>query len=223
MKSSFDQQLKQKLEHSSPEELGYPFDPEQLWNKMGIPPRQKKPVYKLWYTHAAALAAGLITGALLLALLQEGQPEAITHTVYVRDTVRIATTVATAAPEPEAIREAGKKMPPLPVKPVTRGPAGLQKEQGETGNLTAAQPQTAEQVQEPALPETLPATNEPYQAPRKKVIHLADLRNENNPLQGGPARMPEMLWTKILPKAYHTEENPETFSVLFTQQLKHRK
>src|SRR5262245_34830085 len=81
MDHSFDRKLKQKLEDQSPEALGHRPDRERMWQQISGRQKRKPFILPAWASHAAAVAAGLLIGILLLSRHREAAPLTAMHTL----------------------------------------------------------------------------------------------------------------------------------------------
>lgn len=204
MKSSLEQQLKQQLEQSSPEDLGFKPDRERMWHRIAAQQQKKTLLFRPWLTHAAAIAAGLVIGSFFLARYQEdaGQKQVVP-----------AVAVHTPQQQAGAVMQqpAGQLQPAKPVtaalqhNPVTKSAvqpahAWVASPSAAGQNTTLPQP-IAAAPQQPVtataqpLPEPLVAAKE---QPRVKVLHLMDINNENTRAMQQPEAQ-RTVWAWMAP------------------------
>lgn len=228
MSGSFEERLKQKLEQSSPEELGYRPDREQLWHKVVTRQKRRSLPLRLWLSHAAAIAAGLLIGGFFLATykdreaaagLKPGQATAVVQTQQPQaaentnapDKAPVTPSVATVQPATRHhLQQAhnpqpAKGQPPTPITPVT----------------------TQQQVTTAAVPVPVPtpepvvvARVEPTKTAKAKVLHLMDIDNENTRALRSP-RESNSSWAWMLPRP--TGSDGTSFSQQLSEHLFHSK
>ncbi len=227
MKPSFDQRLKQQLEQSSPEDLGYRPDRDKLWSRIEAKQKRQTLPLRLWVSHAAAIAAGLVVGSYFLTTYNRHedpggvkQIEQATTGIVPEQHNDSAPTV-TVAPK---VRDEAVQQQPLPG--LQQHPAPIGKPSQMAG--TAQQPATQKTAmgQSPQLTNAAPVQEQaPVIAqaaqPKAKVLHLMDIDNENTRVM---RQSPEhnMTWAWMLP-ANRVESNQASFSEQLGQHLFHIK
>ncbi len=225
MSGSFEERLKQKLEQSSPEELGYRPDREQLWHKVVTRQKRRSLPLRLWLSHAAAIAAGLLIGGFFLATykdreaaagLKPGQATAVVQTQQPQaaentnapDKAPVTPSVATVQPATRhQLQQAHNPQPakgqhPAPIAPVTT----------QQQVITAAVPAPT--------PEPVVARVEPTKTEKAKVLHLMDIDNENTRALRSP-RESNNSWAWMLPRP--TGSDGTSFSQQLSEHLFHSK
>lgn len=205
MDHSFDRHIKQKLGNSSPEELGYKPDREQLWKRVEAKKKKKGRPLILGFSHAAAVAAGLLIGFFLLSRDQASKDtpavagaSVATVTRTIRDTVYV----------PQVKQQTGPAV--VYVAPKDKQPAARQQQQ----YLPVQQPETTQPVIMPVQQEPVPvmiASRQP------KVLHLADMDNENT-LSLTPKKKNKTILDNFSNQG-QPESNTETLSMLASRKL----
>lgn len=207
MSSSFEQQLKERLEQSSPEDLGYRPDREQLWNRIATQQKSRKIPLRLWVSHAAAIAAGLLIGVFFLATYKDRAGDSglkpspapqVTAVTPQQAAAPPATTgntpgAPTAATQPAAV-------PPQQNLPVQHPQVTAQPQ------ITAAATKTPATRADVPPAQDLPDVQEKEQAPvvaqaerrKPKVLHLMDIDNENTRVMRSPQQQ-NMSWAWLVP------------------------
>ncbi len=222
MKSSFDQQIKQQLEQSSPEDLGYKPDRDKLWNRIEAKQNRKRVPIRMWLSHAAAIAAGLIIGSYFLTTYRQDpaqqdikQTEQPTATTVVprQDSLQTAVLHGQHSPLPATAQAKPNRSQHTPVPQPTAQqqpePVVAAQQQSEQDNLPADK--TAEQ------PVVAQATR-----PKVKVLHLMDMHNENTKLIQAEPIQPDTRWAWLLPE--QTEKSgTESFSAQVVKHILHPK
>lgn len=224
MHNEHEDNLKSRLNEAAPEALGYRPDREKIWAKVNARPAAKVWPLGRWFSHAAAVAAGLVLGFFLWPGTTEKQEERVAvHPdpvpQLIRDTVYMAATTAetaqTRSQEYTAARARSKPAqsgaapgaapvtdrPITPSAPDPRTPAPA---------LAGAAPGATR-----ALPETTPPR--PQQMP---VLHLADIGNENAPHPSMPAPQHMYAFKNILKKAAHQEDPSQTLSMMLSEHFR---
>lgn len=180
MAGEFEKMMNEKMDNASVHDVLPGFDKEATWDELSaMLPEKKKRVLPLWWTHAAAVVAGLLIGGMLwhFAIDKEDtqvivakNPEttsAVTDVIIKRDTVFIR-----VQPQEVVAKTTNKK---------TAAPS----QQIKRPNLKNNQPQPREEVIVTTTPEQ-PQTTQPaiqpevkYAAKKAKPVHLLDIQNEN--------------------------------------------
>lgn len=178
MDNSFDRDIKQKLANQSPESLGFRPDRDKLWQQIESRKKKKTRLVPIWLSHTGAVAAGLLIAFFVLSRRTAGpeqkpmavQPSVrtVTDTIYIQSTPQATQQpqLAAVATSPTGSRHKPVAPPPVPTH------------EGTTTSEPSAPP-----LQEP-IPLAEPKTEAPVvlaAAPRqhRKVMHLADMDNEN--------------------------------------------
>lgn len=219
MKSSFDQKIKQQLEESSPEDLGYKPDRDNLWSRIEAKQNRKRLPLRMWLSHAAAIAAGLIIGSYFLTTYrQDTAQQDIKQTEQHTAAVLPKQDTAPAAAMPGRLNTSPVTVQVRPSRShnaTTLQPASQQQQR----SLTTAQPQPglipADKAEEPAV--VAQAIK-----PKVKVLHLMDMHNENTKLLQAEHPLPDTRWAWLLPD--HTEKSgTESFSAQVSKHILHPK
>lgn len=222
MKSSFDQQLKKQLEESSPEDLGYKPDRDKLWSRIEAKQTRKRMPLRLWVSHAAAIAAGLIIGYFLLTTYNQDAGQA--------GIKQVEQSTATLLPQQET--QAQKQLPTAHQTAVQPATAAIPKVHA-GNNKTALPRQKQESLPEktslpsPVIPVPEDRTEAPpvmahVVQPKVKVLHLMDIKNENARLMRVKEPQPETGWARLIPDS-DIKSNTETFSAQISKHILHTK
>lgn len=177
MKDNVPDNIKNRLEDASPEELGYRPDREGMWNRIAPGPAKRTMPFLRWATHAAAVAAGLLLGFFLWTGSGReqapglAQQEHIPPAQVIRDTVYLAATPAAAAQLPAAAAPGRTAAHKTDGQQATGIPVRYPKQEPEIAEHTPVQ-------QQPAPEENLLAHQPPARS-GPAVLHLADIGNEN--------------------------------------------
>lgn len=223
MKTSFDQQLKQQLDQSTPEDLGYKPDRDKLWNRIEAKQKRKTLPLRLWVSHAAAIAAGLVIGSYFLTTYRTEEPAGLKQA---------AQTTSQALPEPTVPQKIPAAIPARVIQP----PATVFPKAHNSNNNLALQPAPAQKNQLPTdhttnTPEIIPDPANDTKAPpviaqvtqpKVKVLHLMDIHNENTRLIRAEEPKPEMRWAWFLPDD-NGQSGTESFSAQISQHFLHPK
>lgn len=182
MAGEFEKMMNEKMDSASVHDVLPKFDKDATWDELsGMLPEKKKRILPLWWTHAAAVVAGLLVGGMLWHFAldkEEAQvivaktPEAssaVPDVIIKKDTVFIQ-----VEPQKAVAKTTMKKAP---------APAPLQQTKQPNTQNTIHEPieevivtTTPEQPQ-PTLPEVQPEVK--YAAKKIKPVHLLDIQNEN--------------------------------------------
>lgn len=221
MKSSFDQQIKQQLEQSSPEDLGYTPDRDNLWSRIEAKQNRKRLPLRMWLSHAAAIAAGLVIGSYFLTTYRQdtaqqdiSQTEQHTTAVLAKqDTLQSVAMPGQHNPSSVTTqaRSTRSHIAPAP-RPVT---------QQQPEPVIAAQPQP-EPGPLPAGRDEEPTVIAQAAQPKVKVLHLMDMRNENTKLMQAEHPQPETRWAWLLPEQAE-KSGTESFSAQVVKHILHPK
>jgi hypothetical protein len=224
MKTSFDQQLKQQLDQSRPEDLGYKPDRDKLWGRIEAKQKRKTLPLRLWISHAAAIAAGLVVGSYFLTTYNKSEEPAV-----LGQAGQMATQVV---PKPAA----SQAIPVAAPVPVTQPPASLLPKAHNSNTNLALHGLPAQKLQLPAdkttntteiIPDpgngtkTLPEVAQ-VTLPKVRVLHLMDIHNENTRLMRADEPKPEMRWAWLLPDN-NGQSGTESFSAQISQHILHPK
>ena len=100
MKPSFDRNLREKLLNANASEAGFDLNKEALWDKINKKEATKKKPILLYFSHAAAVAAGLLIALFLFnnysrpkeriivkTMIQPSASREIKDTVYLQQTI----------------------------------------------------------------------------------------------------------------------------------------
>ena len=178
MAKDFEKLVNEKMEAATLKDVMPDFDKEAMWNELDnrLPQPIKKKILPLWWTHAAAVAAGILLGVVLIRSLSgDGnsgikentvttviKQDAAPVVVVKRDTVFIP--VQPAVPVKEVIVRKKQVMPhqQLPVQ---------EHAAVETQEIEQLLPETAKNTEQQPVAQIKPR--------KKKAVHLLDIDNEN--------------------------------------------
>jgi hypothetical protein len=222
MKSEFDKHLKQKLDNTSPEEVGCSLNSGKLWDKIEQKKKGKQIKFMPWMSHAAAVAAGLVIGIFFFTKQTDETTESSTIAVHpyskpaittIHDTVYLAKTNEEQNPEfinPETkVNKSIQKARPAIL---------IQQQQSQTVLKENTFPQTNKLKDPEHAPEATFLVALPKQV---KVLHLSDMDNENTPATINTRKKPIPIF--VLSKDLPSETNTETLSMLVVKTLSNSK
>lgn len=203
MKEAWEQNLKEKLDRATPEDVGLNFDREKLWGVI----EHKSPVRRRtlwpWLSHAAAIITGIIAGAFVWSLLHQSN-QSIDHSgdVALQQSVGPQSNGSIekelAPPTPQSIPR--KRLP-------SSQPAVTEVRTSKAGNnvLVGIDQKLQENIEQlgtdeqvnPNSEQIIIADNTPPTL-RTKVLHVADLKNDgNNPITAHTSKQTSLLNTII--------------------------
>lgn len=182
MDNSFDRDLKRKLENQSPESLGFRPDRDKLWQQIESGKKKKTRLVPLWLSHTGAVAAGLLIAFFVLSR-RAAEPEHRPMAVHVQPAIRTITDTVYAPATPQTVQQQPQ------VAAVATAPSGSRQKTAALPPAVVPRKGTATpEPPAPAQPEPVPVTDPKTEAPlvlaaaprqHRKVMHLADMDNEN--------------------------------------------
>ncbi|GEM_PF-5549818 len=217
MKNSFDK-IRNSLEEASPEDIGLPLDREKLWAKVEAKQRRKTIVFRPWLSHAAAVAAGLIVGIYFWSGSDNATPDANPAIVHQSSPAKPAqvdqskiddTAIASQASE-ATVNTRDKKI----AQPAAIATSNQQQVQINEEPTKVPEPIIAE----PPAPIII-ASNTPSRS-KQKVLHLADMKNENGSKQIMQDPNGKSFLKQLMDRQGQQEQSTETVSAIVAGYLK---
>lgn len=217
MKNSFDK-IKNSLEEASPEDIGLPLDREKLWAKVEAKQRKRTIVFRPWISHAAAVAAGLIVGIYFWSGSDNAAPETNPAIVHQSGPAKPAqvdhnkiddTAIASRASEATVNTRDKKIVQPAAIPTSNQQQVQIQEE------LTKV---PAPIIAEPPAPVII-ASNTPSRR-KQKVLHLADMKNENGSKQIMQDPNGKSFLKQLMDRQGQQEQSTETVSAIVAGYLK---
>ena len=208
MEHEFDDELRQRLERTTPESAGFQLNKEALWRKIEQKQKKKSKLLLKWLSHTAAVAAGLLIGILLFQHKEvDVQPEkpsvVLQHspeeTLPSHDTLYIAKAASKLREERNKTQQP-KSLLPANALHIARADSG------------STIPPVAEHTPEVQHPESVAV-----HAQKVKILHIADIGNENLPTKSTPATGLALLQRYAERK--NQAANGETFSMTVSHQI----
>lgn|GEM_PF-6286046 len=217
MESSFDSQLRKKLEGIRPEEAGLTFDGERVWEKINSGSRKRVLPFQAWATHAAAVIAGMLIAGYFIS----------------RHENPVTAPVSTIAENTLVKPETKEKVPESKVPPVTQPPlikthlrqsgvtsSAADPQRGESGSGTGT---TLVQEQLPAVMQESVVQAPPQKKQSgNKVLHLTDMNNENGAHRYAESK-PESLLARLAGREDAKEQDSEMLSALISNYVTNKK
>ena len=217
MKNAFEHKLKQSLEQASPEDVGHSFDRNKLWAKVAAKQQRKTVMFKPWLSHAAAVAIGLVLGLYLWSDNKETVTTPMAKMDYKQSPLKLPSAqtdkenLATASQGKNKIKPINNSLIEPRYNPNTASPGDAVKQVIKE----AGQPEQPEvDVLEPL---TL-AVHKPLK--NQKVLHLADMNNENGRKQMMQNTPGNALLAHLIDRQNHAEASQETVSAMVVNYLK---
>jgi hypothetical protein len=224
MKNDFDKKLADKLNSSSLEDLGLSPNRENMWRSIEQKQQKKTINFRMWLTHAAAIALGVFAGIYFLGrdkdatvkyvVVEKPAKQAPAHEQKIEPTeeTNIDNTISQA--EPRKAKSATTYIAATP-------------KQSETviapkQPIPEIQPSTLviEEKQPPVYTTLEPTTVAATSTKPKKVLHLADMTNENNNLVERKRYKTETFWAGFVPRQPFVKDNYETFSNIVADRIR---
>lgn len=225
MSSSFDDQLRRKLDKIIPEDVGLPFDREKVWERIHIvPPDRKVLPFKSWswITHTAAITAGIFIGIWFFAKEKQAPPGTIA--------------VGPATGEiPFANNNpiSAKELPLTKTRPATatvsRSAAATNRLPSRTIQVANSEDDLIKPVEHQEDPEIINEAPVIAQANikmhiHKQVLHLADIMNENDLIANTPEIRVKSVWARLIPEENNGPDGePESFTMAVSNLLKNKR
>ncbi len=203
MNNSFDKNIKSKLDKASPEDAGVAFDPEKIWSHIQDKQKKKVSIRPSWWTHAAAIAAGLCLGFFLFrdtppvpVLLSRGADTTMPDPASTKPGITHPDTGSTIARQETKAR---KTIPPVALP------------QSPENNATEKQTAEPASIEGGISNDPITFSPEPTVAAKpRKILYLSDIENSQKPEKMTPP-VQQQIWTRIMEPietSAHNEEKP---------------